>query len=475
MKRFLVGVLFIFSMGFSLSAQDEGEKLKFDVTGNLTTIYTFGNANKEQMLSTGTGDGAYEEQKNGYFIEANLYVLFRPVSFMEGYFKLYAIGRPGSFYVPLSIETKSVQNFGLTLDKVWGRVNVFDALDLSLPAGLYLKTGKYKAEPAYYQGISKFGLERITYMVASANTYNYEIEAALNPFDDFTVSAAFVGNYRFNEDIPRLYDDDGGVSPHGMPVLGEYAPQYMGFLRLTDLMLGGGRLMAEFIYGQNVSNIYSGHSFGAGILYTLPVIEDTLAIPVGMGFAWHEKNIDLLSKTASTDRGKETVDLRNSLSGALSTGARFKTGSIGINGYLTGVLTRIDHIYRDPLQIISGSAELQFTFVERFFIGGGIVAGTLTDANWKTKEDPKYIPLDGIEHTFTLAENIGYEVYGGLNLWENCRFVVGFNRNKGIAMNYNLENKSEGQIKYQLADWDGSGQHPLYEAGGIYLKFVMSW
>jgi hypothetical protein len=42
-------------------------------------------------------------------------------------------------------------------------------------------------------------------------------------------------------------------------------------------------------------------------------------------------------------------------------------------------------------------------------------------------------------------------------------------------MNYNLENKSEGQIKYQLADWDGSGQHPLYEAGGIYLKFVMSW
>jgi hypothetical protein len=475
MKRFFVSALLLFFAGLSISAQDVKDAPAFSLTGNLTAIYTLGNAGEDQKLATGRGDGAYEELKNGYFVESNLYTWFRPVSFLEGYFKLYAISRPGSFYVPLSVEPKSNQTFSLSLDKMYGRISVLEALGFDLPVNLYFKTGKYKAEPNHYQSISRFGMEKIAYMLVTANTYNYEAEVAAKPLgDDFIVSGSFVGNYRFDEGIPRLYDNDGGVSPHGMPVLGEYAPQFMAFLRFSNLNVGGSPLSGEIIYGQNVSDIYSGNSFGADFLYNLSIIPNTLTVPIGLGIAYFEKNIDLLGRAASIDRGKESIDFRDNFSGTLSAGARFKTGNIGVDGNLAGVFTNIGHIYRDPLNIISASLDVQVTFLERYFIGGGFIAGTLADAQWKTKDDPKFIPLDGggWDQTFTLADNVGYEVYGGLDLWKDCRFVVGFNQNKGIAMNYNIENKMEGQVKYQLADSDTPGS---YETGGLFIKMVLSW
>jgi len=476
MKRGFVTVLALF-MALSLSAQN-AEDLPFKLSGNLNAIYTLGNAARDQMLATGTGDGAYEEFKNGYFLETNLYALLKPAPFIEGYFKLYTIARPGSFYVPLSLETKSDQNFGISLDRMYGRVSVFEALNLSLPVDLFLKTGKYKGEAARYQLISKFGLENVLFKMETLNTYNYELEVALRPLNnDFTVSATFLGNYRFDEGIPRLYDVDGAVSDHGLPVLGEYAPQFMANVRICDLALGTGRLWWEFVYGQNMADIYSGHSIASSLLYTLSAIPDTLSVPIGLGFIWHEKNIDVLSRSASNEQNKETTGFRSNVSGALSAGLRFKTGNIGLDGNLAGVFTHIEHIYRDPLQIISASVELQLTFLDRYFIGGGIVMGTLADANWKTKEDTpdmNYGAKDGggFDRTYSFADNFGYEIYGGVNLWNNCRFVFGFNQNKGIAMNYNLENKAEGQMKYQLADSDIPGS---YETGGLFLKFVMNW
>ena len=473
MKRFLICALLIL-LALPLFAQDTDAPFK--LTGSLNAIYTLGIAERDQMLGTGTGAGAYEEQKNGYFLETNLYAWLRPVSFIEGYFKLYSIARPGSFYVPLSLEPKSEQNLGLSLDRVYGRVNVIEALGLSQTLDLFLKTGKYKGESARYQNFSKFGLENVLSRMETANTYNYEIELALRPLnDEFTISAAFIGNYRFDEGIPRLYDIDGAVSPHGLPVLGEYAPQFMAYLRTWNLDLGGGHFSGELIYGQNVSDIYSGNSFGAGLRYNLPAM-DTLSIPIGLGFVWHEKNIDLLSSSASTEQNRETFDFRSTIGGALSLGARFSSGDIRVDGNLAGVLTMIEHIYRDPLQIISLSFDLEFT-LDRVFLGCGFIAGTLTDARWQTKPDTEstnYGALDGggFDRTFTFVDNLGYEVYLGLNLLNNCRLVIGFNQNKGIAMNYGLESKAEGQMKYQLAGSDLPGS---YETGGLFMKFAVSW
>jgi len=316
------------------------------------------------------------------------------------------------------------------------------------------------------------------YKMETANTYNYEAEVAVHPLnDDFIVSATFMGNYRFNEGIARLYDVDGAVSRHGEQVLGEYAPQFLTNVRIRDLPLGSSKLWWEMVYGQNMADIYSGHSIASSLLFNLTIKEDVIAIPIGMGFVWHEKNIDPLSRTASNERGKETIDFRNTYSGALSAGIRFKSTFINVDGNLAGTYSVIEHIYRDPLKIFSMSVETELTFMEHYFVGGGVVMGTLTDANWKTKEDTpetNYGALDGggFDRTYSFAENLGYEIYAGVNLWDKCRFIIGFNQNKGLAMNYNLENKGEGQMKYQMADSDVPG---AYETSGMYLKLVMSW
>ncbi|MDR2480363.1 MAG: hypothetical protein LBD48_13790 [Treponema sp.] len=426
------------------------------------------------MLVTGTGPGAYEVQKNGYYTQANFLVLFQPVSFLEGYLKLTATARPGSFYVPLSLENYSRQDLGLTVDTVYGKVDIFAALGLSLPVNLFLKTGKYKSEAANYQSFSKFGLETILDVLETANTYNFDIAVETQPLGDETLLfAAFTGNYRFDEAVQRLYDNDGGVAKHGDVVLGKFAPQFLVFLGLNNFELAGGSLNAEIMYGQNVSDIYSGHAFGFDAGYALP-LSGTVSIPIGLGFGWYEKNIDVLSRTANTASKTETFDFRNTLSGALTAGIRFTGGAFDVNANLAGVFSRIEHIYRDPLPVISVSLDVECNYLNNYFIGAGFVAGTLTDVQWKTKADINpALDGNGFDHTFTLADNFGYEIYAGINVWKNSRFIIGFNQNKGIAMNYNLENKAEGQMKYKLAGSEAVDN--LYESGGLYLKFTFAW
>jgi hypothetical protein len=446
----------------------------FAVTGNLTSIYTLGNAAKDQVLPTGTGSGAYEAQKNGFYTQANMFVSFQPVSFLEGYFKLTATARPGSFYVPLSLEPYATSNFDVAFDSVYGKASVFDALGLSLPLSLSVKTGKFKAEAVNYQSISKFGLETILDVMETANTYNYEIEASVQPTGGFAVSAAFVGNYRFDEGIQRLYDDDGGVAAHGSPELDKYDSQLMAFLRLRNFELAGGPLNAELVYGKNVSDIYSGHSFGVDAGYRLPLVSDTLVIPLGLAVAWYEKNIDLLARNASTAMSGATYDFRNTLSGALAVGLRLSGGDVELGANVAGIFTRLEHIYRDPLSVVSVALDAECTYRNRYVLGAGVVAGTLADARWQTKSDINpALDGGGYDHTFALADNIGFEIYGGINTGKNSRLLVGFNQHKGLAMNYNLENKPEGQMKYKLAGSEAADA--LYESGGLYLKFTFSF
>ena len=472
-RRLFIFAILLLVAGFPLFAQ-------VVVAGDVTTIYTLGNASSDQQLATGTGDGAYEYQKNGYYAQANLYAFFNPVSYLDGYFKLYATARPGSFYVPLSLQANSYQNLLFSFDKFWARVNVFDGLNLNLPVNLYLKTGKYRSQAQNYQSITKFGLDYILDLMESDNTFNWEAQAEYKPMGpDSSVYAAFSSNYQFDEGIQRLYDDDGGVSPHGQPVLGEYAPQYMGFLGCRGINIAGSLLSGELMYGKNVAAVYSGNSFGADARYDLVIVPNTITVPIGLGFGWFEKNIDVLSHCYNGAVGIGTFDFRNTTTGSLSGGLRYRGLTNGrpiwLDLNLAGIVTQIEHIYRDPLFIASFCVDGEFTYMEKYFLGAGFVAGTLNDAEWKTKSDPKYVPLDsgGYDHTFTFADNLGYEVYAGLNFQKTSRFVVGYNQNKGIAINYNLENKPEGQYKYKLPGTNaGDG---IYETGGLYVKFIMSW
>ncbi|MDR2194361.1 MAG: type IX secretion system membrane protein PorP/SprF [Treponema sp.] len=440
------------------------------IRGDVTTIYTLGNAGEMQILPSGTGDGAYIDKKNGFYTNAALSLSYKPVPFAEGFFKIAATIKPGSFYVPLQLEPSGKSDFALTFDAAWGRINVIDGLGFdAAPVNLFLKAGKYRSESYYVGKISKFETESVLYMLKTANTYNYTIGAEYDAGKPY-ISAALTTNYLFDEAIPRLYDSDGSVSVHGQPVLGEYAPQLYAAVAMRDFtFLERHALSAEILYALNGANIYSGNSFGASVKYTLPVGE-SISIPVGLSAGFYEKNIDVLAGAAND----KTTDFRETFSFGYGAGLRYAAPFFTVDVNLAGAYSNISHIYRDPLSIASLSLDAYCTFMGRFFVGAGFVAGTLTDAVWKTKQTAEPSRDNGgYEHTFSFADNIGWEVYTGLQFQKNVRFIIGFNNNKGLAMNYTLESRPDAHIKYKQTDTEIANN--MYEITGLFVKMSFSF
>jgi len=474
-KRILiVSLMLVFFTGFALSQES---RQIVSISSDLTTIYTLGNAADEQRIDTEpTTAGAFFNnpvtgtRKNGYYTAANLYARFTPEPWLEGYFKFYAISRPGSFYLPLQMENLSNQTFALTLDAVYGRASVFEAIGFDWPVDLYLKAGKYKAQASQFGIISKYKTEQVLYMMNTKTDFTYEIEAALN--NPFKLSLSAATNYMFNQSIQRTYDTDG-ANKHGNIVLNEYAPQFLIALRLQELM----NIDAEILYGQNVSNAYSGHAVGGSLRYTVDL--EAVKIPIGLSVAFHEKNIDMLGQSAIAEDLRwpnatntlTTNEFRESLGVALGTGFQYKNELIKVEANLAGSFSNIKHFYRTDLNIVKLSLDTMFTLQEKYFVGAGTIIGSLTDAQWKTRDG---ITDENYDHTFTPLENMGYEVYAGINLGNTSKFVIGFNQNKGLSLNNMLEARHEGQMKFKQ---EGSNWKldELAEAGGLYFKFFFKF
>jgi hypothetical protein len=314
-------------------------------------------------------------------------------------------------------------------------------------------------------------------MLKTANTYNYEIEADYNGSESnpFKVSAAFTTNYKFGEATSRLYDEDGSISKHGTAVAGEYMPAFYASLKLQDFTpVENNKISAEFLYALNgaADGINSGTSVGGDIRYTLSLNEG-ISIPIGVSVGWYEKNIDILGGIASISSDRSTVDFRDALSIGYGAGIRYAAGPLAVDANIAGAYSNIQHIYRDPLSIASLSLDMMCTYQDKVFLGAGLVAGTLFDAEWKTKDDELAQSKESYNHTFSFANNFGYEVYAGLKFQKNCRFVIGFNQNKGLAMNRTLESRADGQYKYKQADTEGSDG--LLETGGLFVKMAFSF
>jgi hypothetical protein len=479
-KRMMITGLLLISLTAAVTAQANPGEI-FKVTGDLTTIYTFGNANEaEQSIGSSAAAGIYDEKRNGFYTSANAYLLFSPASFIDGYLKLSATSRPGSLYLPLQLESYGKSDFTVSFDSVYGRLKVLEALLPDLPVDLNLKAGKYKTEPSYFGKVSKYETESVLYMVKTANTFNYEAEVIYdneNASNPLRLSGAFTTNYLFDEAVQRLYDVDGSVSDHGLPVVSEYAGQLYGSLKLHNLNLGPGQFQAEALYALNGADIYSGNSGGADFRYTIDIVPGTIRAPIGLGFAMYEKNIDALSGTSGTETGlglgiRNTTDFRTTIAGGVGVGLRYTADPLVLDVNLGGSLYSIEHFYRDPLNVFSLSLDTQFTYNNRFFAGAGFIAGTLADATWETSQGKNEPGVLGgaYKHVFSFANNVGYEVYAGIKFYNNSRFIIGFNQNKGLAMNRSLESKEEGQIKYRQKNTDDE-----YEVSGLYFKFVFSW
>jgi len=271
---------------------------------------------------------------------------------------------------------------------------------------------------------------------------------------------------------------------HGTPSLEDKydIPLHLA-LQIRNLATPLGDVSAEFLYVYNAENIYSVSNFGAGLGWKVAIPGlDALKIPFGLGFAMYEKNIDPFASTAldtdnksylsTHENDNNTVSFRRSMRIGAGLGVHYAMEYFDSELNLGYSYSQIAHIYRDTLTINALSADLKFTFAGKYFIGGGVYMGTLGKAEWKTKADTDIARENGYTHVFKIEENIGYEVYGGLQFGKS-RFVLGYNCNKGLAMNHSIESIPEAQIKYRQKDTamaDG-----LFETGGAFAKLVISW
>jgi len=358
-------------------------------------------------------------------------------------------------------------DFSLTLDAIYGSASIFEVFGLDLPVQLMLKGGKYKAQASQFGLISKYKTEQVLYMMNTKTDFTYEL--GIGFLKNFSISAAT--NYLFNQSVQRAFDEDGAVK-HGNPVLNAYAPQFLIAFRGQKLM---DMLDFEVLYGMNVSNIYSGHSAGLSARVSLDV-GSNITIPIGLQFAFHEKNIDMLGQSAipelllwaSIDSdNSRTMSFRESIGAALSAGLRLKLNIVNLDANLAGSFYMIKHYYRDPLSIMKLSLDVMATFVDNYFVGGGLIMGNLLGTSWVTRDG---VTDDDYNREFGILENMGFEFYAGLNLGNNSKFVIGFNQNRGLSINNMLEARHEGQMKFKQKDTNWSTDK-LAVAGGVYFKF----
>jgi hypothetical protein len=469
-------------------AQDD---LPFQIHGEITGMYTIGLEDDDQAIILNNPPfppGIYDDQnngKNGYYTSININLLFSPVSYIDVYAKFLARVRPGSPYIPLQLENAGAEDFSVSIDSAYGRVDAIEGLGFNLPLSVFLKAGKYDTTPANFQNVSCYGAESIMGKLRTKNTYSFQLAAEYRMSLIESLGVNFTVSHKFNEAITPLYDEDGSKGLHGTPSLEDKYDIPMHFaLQMRNFSTPLGPISAELLYVYNAEYFYSGNNFGfdLGWKIAIPGLDD-LVIPFGLGMAIYEKNIDPFAG-AALDKANQnyvntlhendynTISFRRSLRMGAGLGVRYTTQNIGAELNLGYSYSQIAHIYRDTLTINSLSAEMKLTFAKRYFLGGGIYMGTLGEVEWKTKTDASLTQENGYIRIFKPEENIGFEFYGGLQ-FGSSRFVLGYNCNKGLAMNHSLESIPEAQVKYRQKDTlmsDG-----LFENGGFFIKLLISW
>jgi hypothetical protein len=452
-------------------------RAQISVGGEAVVFGSHGVAGIDQAIDSGE-PGAYAYEKNGFYVSS--YLTFKGSLETKGdlVVRLLARGRTGSPYFEFQLAPASGQDVSLSVDCAYGKVNVFGSLGLSLPFDLNLSFGKYPVYAADYGGITRYGMDSALTMVKLANDFNLGLELRHDFLDGnlYTdlgfpyLSLQLYGGALSDEAIPRLYDTDGSVSSHGKVVIGEYAPQLLATLRLENYLLPLGLLSAEAVYTMNGAGIYSGNSLGASASLSLPLVPSRLNLPLGIEFAYHEKNVDALGASTGSGLLDSSTDFRGTMRAGFGAGIKYAVpygssaeASLGLSW------TRVEHIYRDPVQFIGLSFDARYNPQNSFFVGGGVILGTLADVTWATRAGVPTL-YDNYRHVFSLLQNFGLEAYAGMNVGQKSSVVIGANDNRGLAMNYGLESLRDGEVKFrQKGSTAGDG---LYETFGVYVKAI---
>jgi hypothetical protein len=516
-KKVFLGFLMITVLGMSVYGQlvftGPTEEFRIEIGGELSGMATLGlqadnqignnqatNSNAPGVFFPNTQTGsmaAVGTGKNGYFNNFDLTLLISPISYIELYARFKTRYQPGSPYLPFQLDSAANDTYDIKTDAAWARLNAITGLGFDIPLDLWIKAGRFNASASNFNSVSRFGMDSVLSPLQTGTNQSFQIEAVYNVQDLGPIALSFTAPLRLNEQVKQYYDNDSeeNILSH-FDATGEFAemlPMHIS-LKVPEVEMPFGTLHAEVLYAINSLYIRSGHNMGIGIGAKIPLLDGLITIPIGLGVAFTEKNIDPFTSSSIEISNYEpfyaingyskadsyTLGLRQTLRIGFGVGAMFEIEELVKAEFNVGAsYSQIAHIYRETLDILSLAVDLRAVFLDKFILGGGIVFGSLNAAEWKVKEGINDVrrpgetadrePFEG--HTFGLIDNMGFEVYAGIQL-QHGRFVLGYNMNRGISMSRYLEAIPEAQLKYRQAGTDYSDGK--FERGGIFAKLVIN-
>lgn len=461
------------------------------IDSEASIYYTYGIAEESQVIP-GTQPGVYIEKKNSYNIDGKILIKGTVENKFDMIIDLSTKSITGSPYIPLQLSPSNPSDFTVGLSNLYGVFYLSDLLFnnmelLGTNVEMKLKMGKFGMSASDFS-YSRFGLDSVLGSINMANSAAVNLETAFI-FNDIkqyiygeraNIKLDIAAGGLFGEDLQRLYDIDGGISEHGKIVVGEYSPVLYVNIGLNNYVLESGVLSVSASYVMNGDGIYSGNSIGASAKFEPEIVVKKLLLPISIDFAMYEKNIDALGGSSDNSLTVDTTDFRETIRVGAAVGLQYLRQTFGQLGRpsidfdvtLSGSYNTVGHLYRDTLNVINLAIESQYYFNPKVFIGGGAILGTISDVTWETTEGISS-SKDDYKHTFTLADNFGYEVYAGLDFLGFSKLTLGFAHKQGLSMNYGLETLQNGMIKYRQPGSDLSEE--LWETMGIFMRATIAF
>ena len=500
----VVLVFFIGSLAHSEVVFTGSNRASLTLSGEFITMFSLGLQDDSQTLDEDfyffeSGVFYGNGSRNGYLTQLDFNVLFKPVPYVDLSLSFLSLYWPGSPYIPLQLKNWDEEIFSFSAESFYAKIDIIKAFNDKAKSAIWFKGGMFETEPSYFNTISRYGTENVMNMLRTDIGYSMLIAYGYHYSPESIFSLGISTNLKLQDEVP-VYNDEEFLT-------GDTTIPLFVFLTLKERELSFGTLSMEMIYAYNAMNIFSGHNFGFGFGLDINIIDSSkntntnnnnnrnsptigrnqqpvvnnspkndLSLRIGAAGALYEKYIDTLAGTVImpgipvSDTSTDSIVLYNSgdtfgFGQALRIGGSFgihftQDKMIDIEFNSGFAFSKIEHIHRNPLNIMSLSFDLQSIFLERFIYGGGLFLGTLTDVKWEGD-------FDNI-NVFKPGENMGFEIFCGIKL-NDTRIIAGFNKNKGLSMNNHIESMPEAQNVYKQKDND------LFEMGGVFVKMVVSW
>lgn len=422
MKKIMTACLLAALAALTAWAQSAPAAPTASFGGSLDAIQTLGTGDADEVLGV-------EPATNTRYIDARLKFVGKPAD----YASVTMVARARSYdapgtYMPAAIKpaakdqvTDTVTKGAFDWEFLYAEVDTIGALGLDAPAKAKLIFGKIDYTSKNYLRTTGTGMECVMSPIRSGDAVNLGLEVSLKnaPFTFVAFSRANI-----DEAVEELDSDDVAT--------GDTVPALYFAGRVEKMDLGFGTLSAEAAYAMNTRKINAGSAFGASAQLSIPLSE-ALTVPVGLGVAYSEKNIDMLVDESSKGF-RETVRV------GFATGVTYKAGeamTIALN--LGGSYNVIKHATFDDMSIAQVAFDAKVTRGS-LFGGAGVAFGTLADVDVGPTE-------------YTLENSLGLEAYVGISPAKFLTVSAGYARYSGLSARYGIENKADAS--YKFVDDDG--------------------